>query len=168
MHRSIRDLLFIVVGLCVSAGLLWAARGDSAVRLAGDVAYLNTLGRKAVDAQNLDRSIVTIFRASPARVRELKAAGMGEGDVAAALAAASRLPGGISDASIARVLKYWKAQRGWAEIMKILGLNADRVTLAVERVRLPAAGPTSQTRSATRHKSAPGSLVESGGTLYTP
>ena len=167
MHRSIRDLLFILVGLLVSAGLVWAARGDSTVRLAGDVAYLNTLGRRSATAQNLDRSMMIIFRATEARLQTLKGAGMGEGDMAATLATASRLPGGISDASIERVLRYWKAERtrGWPVILKSLRVNADRVAVSVERVRPAAPAPA---RTAAAHKRPVGSLLVQNGVLVAP
>ena len=167
MHRSIRDLLFILVGLLVSAGLVWAARGDSTVRLSGDVAYLNTLGRRAVTAQSLDKSMMTIFRATEARLQRLKGAGMGEGDVAASLAAASRLPGGISDTTIDRVLGAWKAERsqGWPAILKSLHVNANRVVVSVERVH-PA--PAGQARTASAHKRPPGSLLVHNGILEAP
>ncbi len=166
MHRSIRDLLFIVVGLLVSAGLVWAARGDSTVRLAGDVAYLNSLGRRSTTAQNLDRSMMIIFRATEARLQTLKGAGMGEGDMAAALATASRLPGGISDATIERVLRYWKAERtrGWPVILKSLRVNVDRVAASVERLR-PARAPA---RTAAAHKRPVGSLLVQNGVLVAP
>jgi len=167
MHRSIRDLLFIVVGLVVSAGLVWAARGDSTVRLAGDVAYLNTLGRRPAGAQSLERAIVTVFRTSQARLQKLKDAGMGYGDIAAALAAASRLRGGISDTTVDRVLRYWRSERakGWARILVSLGVNADRVAVSVERVH-PA--PPAPERTAVAHKRPPGSLLVEDGVLVAP
>ncbi|HET6487634.1 MAG TPA: hypothetical protein VFH83_14500 [Spirochaetia bacterium] len=167
MHRSIRDLLFILVGLLVSAGLVWAARGDSTVRLNGDVAYLNTLGRRSATAQSLDRSMMTIFRATEARLQTLKGAGMGEGDVAAALATASRLPGGITDASIDRVLRSWRTgrTRGWPAIVKSLRVNADRVAVSVERVH-PA--PAGSVRTSAAHKRPVGSLLVQNGILTAP
>ncbi len=141
MQRSIRDILFIFLGIFVSAGLVWAARGGLGVRLNGDVVYLNALGHKETDARAMERLMLAVFRTTPARIVTLRAEGMGEGDVAAALAAASRMPRGVTDASLARITQLWKApsSNGWAGIVERLGVSADRVALDVERVKPPTA-----------------------------
>ncbi len=164
MQRAIRDLLFIVLGLLVSTGLLWAARGDTASRLPGDVAYLNAIGRTPAQARAMEKLMLERFHIATARISTLRADGMGEGDVAAALATAARLAGGISDGTLARVLRQWKALRstGWTAIVKALGVSAERVALEVERVRPPTAAAAT-TRAAGLHKvSVPGLPV--GGT----
>jgi len=142
MHRSVRDFLFIVVGLLVSASLVWAGRG-AAGRLAGDVAFLNTLGRSPARAHAMEHLMASSMRTSAARIAALLADGMEEGDAAAALAVAERLPGGLTDANIAAVVKLWKAAPagGWTGIAKTLGVGADKVALAIERVAPPAARP---------------------------
>jgi hypothetical protein len=100
MNRSTRDILFIFMGLFLSLGTLWASKTSVEARLGRDVAYLNTLGRSAAGEKSLTLSLESLFMANAARIKEMRRARLGYGDISVALALASHLTGGITRANV--------------------------------------------------------------------
>jgi hypothetical protein len=142
MQRSTRDILFIFMGLFLSLGTLWASKSAMETRLSRDVAYLNTLGRSADGEKSLTLSLESQFMADSARIKEMRRARLGFGDMSVALAMASHLKGGITRANVEKIVVLWKSSRldGWSRIARSLGVRLERVVLQIESLRPRPAG----------------------------
>ena len=125
MNRSTRDILFIFMGLFLSLGTLWASKTSMETRLGRDVAYLNTLGRSADGEKSLTSSLESQFMANSTRIKEMRRARLGYGDISVTLAMASHLKGGITRANVEKIVALWKSSRmdGWSRIAGSLGVR---------------------------------------------
>jgi len=136
MNRSTRDILFIFAGLFLSLGTLGASKISVEARLGRDVAYLNTVGRSADGEKSLTLSMESQFMANPARIREMRRARLGYGDISVALALASHLSGGITRANVDKILALWRSSRlDWGRIARSLGVRLQRVVLQIESLK---------------------------------
>lgn len=154
MQRSTRDILFILAGLFLSIGTLWASKAAVETRLRRDVAYLNSLGRSLEGERSLTVSLQTHFRATPERITEMRRARLGYGDISAALALASHLKGGITKANVERLVALWRSPRfrGWGMIARSFGVRVERVVLQIESLKArPAASPSGKPAASADH-----------------
>jgi len=137
LQRFTRDILSIFVGLFVSVGTLWASTPAMETRLGRDVAYLNSLGRSSDGKRTLTQLLETRLKATPAQIREMRKAQFGYGDISVALALASHLQGGITNANVERIITLRLNPRlnGWPSIAKSLGIRLQRVVLQIESMR---------------------------------
>ena len=150
MNRSTRDILFIFLGLFLSLGTLGASKISVEARLGRDVAYLNTLGRSADGEKSLTLSMESQFMANPSRIKEMRRARLGYGDISVALALASHLTGGVTRANVEKILTLWRSSRldGWAKTARSLGVRLQRVVLQIESLRPRPAGRNVATTTA--------------------
>ena len=137
LQRSTRDILSIFVGLFVSVGTLYASTTAVETRLGRDVAYLNGLGRSPDGERSLTQLLETRFKVTPALIREIHKARFGYGDISVALALASHLRGGITEANVEKIIAMRMNPRlsGWPSIAKSLGIRLQRVVLQIESMR---------------------------------
>ncbi|HTP59649.1 MAG TPA: hypothetical protein VMM82_12075 [Spirochaetia bacterium] len=137
MKTSTKDILFIFVGLFVSIGALWASRAGVEMRLGGDVAYLNSLGRTENGEKSLSQSLESKFAPGPGQIADLRKQRLGYGDISVVFATASRLHGGMSRVNIERIVSLWRnpGSGGWGKVIRTLGVRVERVVLQIETVR---------------------------------
>jgi len=142
MRRSTRDILFILIGLFVSIGTLWASQAAVETRLSRDVAYLNTLGKNAEGEKSLALSLESRLRADPARISELRRERFGYGDISVTLALAARMRGGMSRGNVDRVIALRRSPGfgGWGKIVRSFGVRVEKVVLQIESLRAHKAG----------------------------
>lgn len=156
MKPSTRDILFILIGLFISIGTLWASKAGAELRLGRDVAYLNSLGRSPGGERSLSLSLESKFKTEPGRIADLRKRRMGYGDISAVLAIASRLQGGIDSRNIERIVSLWRGPHAnWGRIATSLGVRVERVVLQVESLRAKQRVASRASEPATRGPAAP-------------
>ena len=144
MQQSMRDMLFIFVGLFASVWTLSASTGAVEARLGRDVAYLNRLGKTPEGERSLTLSLERRFRADDSRINEMRRARLGYGDISVVLALASDLQGGITRTNVEKIVALRRSSRfdGWPRIARSLGLRLESVVLQIESLRArPVAKP---------------------------
>jgi hypothetical protein len=143
-------MILIFTGLFVSLGTLWASKTSVEARLSRDVAYLNTLGRRADREKSLSLSVESQFMVNSARIREMRKAQLGWGDISVTLALASHLTGGITRANVNKVIELWRSSQlgGWGRIARSLGVRLQSVILQIEDLRLRPSGKSVASSSA--------------------
>jgi hypothetical protein len=134
MKPSTRDILFIFVGLFISAAVLGGAQPGPDARLRRDVAYLNGMGSRPRGEKALAASLTAVFKANTASIAALRRNAMGYGDIGAAYAVASRLSGGATESNLSKAVDAWKrlGSHGWPAVAKGLGVSVRRVATEVE------------------------------------
>ncbi len=168
MKTSTRDILFILVGLFVSIGTLWASRAGVETRLGKDVAYLNTVGRSPAGERSLSQSLESQFKPHAGQIADLRKQRLGYGDISVVLAVASRLRGGVSKQNIERIVTSWKSPRSgnWAKVARSFGVRVEHVVLQIENLKpgTPTRAPMGATAS--RSGASPSTASRSKG--YDP
>lgn len=100
---------------------------------------VSTVDREAGEPQGEKTVVERIkkeFNVDHARVTGLRAQKLGYGEVGIALALAQKLPGGITDANVQKIMAMRQGPpvMGWGQIAHKLDLNLGHVVSAVEKV----------------------------------
>jgi|GEM_PF-1337336 len=131
--------LIVVITALVVAGLVspvWAETSPDEKKIEKNAADMdrdaNEVQKEKVIVQKLEKE----FAVDDARIKNLRDQKMGFGEIAITLSLAKKLPGGVTDVNVNKIisLREGTPKQGWGEIAKKLGVKLGEVQGQVERV----------------------------------
>ncbi len=131
-------LIWMVVGLvCFAAVAAWAQTKEE-TRLDKSAAAIDkdasTPGGEKAVVQRLEKRFKGV---DEARITSLRSQKLGYGEIAIILAMAQKMPGGIIDANVNKIvsMRQGRPKQGWGEISKnLVGMKLGSVISPVEKV----------------------------------
>lgn len=130
-------MAMLIAGINTAA---WAEASKEEARIEKDASALdkdtNKPEREKMVAQRLEKE----FNVDDARINSLRGQKLGYGEIAIVLAMAERLPGGITDATVNKIMSMRQGPpvEGWGKIAMKLGFKLGSVISKVERVKVEA------------------------------
>jgi cell division protein FtsL len=130
-------ILIIVLLMCITS-VAWAQTSKNEAILNKSAALLDKEasrpGGEKVVAQKLEKE----FNVDAARIDSLRDSKLGYGETAIVLSMAKKLPGGITDANVNRIVSMRQGPpvQGWGKTSKKLGFKLGPVISSVKKMRL--------------------------------
>lgn len=127
-------MAMLIAGINTAA---WAEASKEEVRIEKDASVLdkdtNKPEREKMVVQRLEKE----FNVDDTRINSLRGQKLGYGEIAIVLAMAERLPGGITDAAVNKIMSMRQGPpaEGWGKIAMKLGFKLGPVISKVERVK---------------------------------
>ncbi|HXT00231.1 MAG TPA: hypothetical protein VN915_06125 [Elusimicrobiota bacterium] len=130
--------------LCLSIGLAFVAASRSAAeeaptrdeqKLAATAADLDKDSTRADGDKRVEETLEARFHVGDARIDGLRSRKLGYGEIAIVLALAQKLPGGINDANVSKIMaeRDGPPVMGWGRIAKKEGVSLGKVMSDVRR-----------------------------------
>lgn len=157
MKKVKLSLLLSGLVICTAAAFTAAADiplygGNDENKLTTAADSLNNTAARPAGEQRVVEHIKTMFKVNDDLVQNLRAKGLGYGEITIVLALANKLPGGdiefpdrggITDANIQKVLALRQGPPvlGWGQVAKQLGLKLGPVVSAAQKLKKAAAAP---------------------------
>lgn len=132
--------------MCLSIGLALVAASRAAAtdrptrdeqKLESTAADLDKDSARPDGEKRVEESLEARFHVSDARIAQLRSQKLGYGEITIVLALAQRLPGGINDANVSKILaeRQGPPVMGWGRIAKKEGVSLGKVMSEVREAR---------------------------------
>ncbi len=117
-----------------------AARADDTKdekRLETKAAEINKIGSEGRGEKAVTERLEKEFGVDDARIKSLRDKNLGYGEVAITLSLAGKLPGGITDENVNKIISMRQGppMAGWGKVAKELGVKLGPVISGVEKIR---------------------------------
>ncbi|OGW33880.1 MAG: hypothetical protein A2010_16540 [Nitrospirae bacterium GWD2_57_9] len=116
---AVASLLVSLTGLAAAAG--GASKDEN--KLKAEITMLNTNAKLPQADQVMKKQLTDSFNVKSDKISSLLGRNMQYGDVAAVLAFADKMSGGVTDANINQVMTMRQSKTGWSQIAKSLNVD---------------------------------------------
>ncbi len=118
-------------------GMAWAVESNEEKQLRTEAAGIDDTAGKGEGEKAVKHRIEKEFGASSAQVQGLREKKMGYGEISISLSLAQKMPGGITDENIQKVMtmRLGPPVMGWGQIAKQLGMKLGPAISQVKSVR---------------------------------
>ncbi|MBI5587449.1 MAG: hypothetical protein HY889_03675 [Deltaproteobacteria bacterium] len=125
--------IFFVFAVTVAG----AAETKQETGLGTKAAEINKLGGEAKGEKAVTERLEKQFGVDEARIKSLRDKKLGYGEIAIALSLAEKLPGGITDGNVDKIMTMRQGPpvEGWGNVARKLGVKLGPVVSGVEKVR---------------------------------
>lgn len=130
-------LIFMVILIAGINTAAWADTSKEEARIEKDASALDKDTNKPEGEKMVVQRLEKEFNVDSARINGLRGQKLGYGEIAIVLAMAERLPGGITDATVNKIMSMRQGPpvEGWGKIAMKLGFKLGPVISKVERVK---------------------------------
>ena len=130
-------MAMLIAGINTAA---WAEASKEEARIEKDASALDKDTNKPEGEKMVVQRLEKEFNVDDTRINSLRNQKLGYGEIAIVLAMAERLPGGITDANINKIMSMRQGPpvEGWGKIAMKLGFKLGPVISKVERVKAEA------------------------------
>ncbi len=130
--------LYLMVGLALSAAS-YAAAEDATKdeqKLERTSTDVDEDAARPEGQKNVESQLKSEYKVDDARIQGLRDQKMGYGEISIALALASKLPGGITDANVAKIMaeRNGPPKMGWGQVAKKNGTTVGKINGRVKGV----------------------------------
>ena len=148
--KKIFLILALITIACIAITPGAYAAGDESA-LEGKAAALDKKAGGPEGEKPIVERLEKEFKVDDARIKSLRDKKLGYGEIAIALSLAEKMPGGITDANVDKIMSMRKGPpvEGWGNIAKKLGTKLGPVISRVERV---GSGKEGKDTGKARHK----------------
>src|SRR3989304_3181176 len=136
--------VFLIFMAILIAGInntaVWAEASKEEARIEKDALSLDKDTNKPEGVKMVAQRLEKEFNVDDARINSLRGQKLGYGEIAIVLAMAEKLPGGITDATVNKIMSMRQGPpvEGWGKIAMKLGFKLGPVISKVERVKAEA------------------------------
>jgi len=136
MKRFMYMIISVIVLSFTMSGAIWAAESKEEKELQKEATAINTTAGNAQGEKVVTQRLEKEFKVSSAQVQGLRDKKLGYGEIAIALSLAQKMPGGVTDANIQRVMttRQGPPTMGWGEVSKKLGTTLGPAVSQVRNV----------------------------------
>lgn len=137
-------VLLLVVSFCLSLGWVTSAgakAGDEEKKLESSAQAIDTEASQPEGRKAVVERFTSQFGVEETRIEDLRAQKLGYGEISIAFSLAQKMPGGITDENMDKVLALRKGEEGkmgWGNVAKKLDLQLGQVVSGVEKTQKPA------------------------------
>jgi hypothetical protein len=133
-------LIFMAVLIAGINTAAWAEASKEEARIEKDASALDKDTNKPEGEKMVVQRLEKEFHVDDARINSLRGQKLGYGEIAIVLAMAEKLPGGITDATVNKIMsmRHGPPVEGWGKIAMNLGFKLGPVISKVERVKAEA------------------------------
>ena len=130
-------MAMLIAGINTAA---WAEASKEEVRIEKDASALDKDTNKPEGEKMVVQRLEKEFNVDDARINSLRDQKLGYGEIAIVLTMAEKLPGGITDATVNKIMSMRQGPpvEGWGKIAMKLGFKLGPVISKVERVKAEA------------------------------
>ena len=130
-------MAMLIAGINTAA---WAEASKEEARIEKDASALDKDTNKPEGEKMVVQRLEKEFNVDDTRINSLRNQKLGYGEIAIVLAMAERLPGGITDATVNKIMSMRQGPpvEGWGKIAMKLGFKLGPVISKVERVKAEA------------------------------
>lgn len=125
---SLAAAAIFLVSLINIASAAETARSKDLSKLNAEITMLNADAKLPQADKIISKQLMDNFDVKSDKISSLVGRNMQYGDIAAILAFADKMPGGLTDANINQVLSMRQSRTGWAQIAKSLNVDISDVT----------------------------------------
>ncbi|HLD88197.1 MAG TPA: hypothetical protein VI955_02605 [Candidatus Omnitrophota bacterium] len=155
-----RTLLLILSSVFVFAGFISAYAQEEDEKKVDEVsARVDAESRDPAEAMRVEQRLEKRFNVTDARIDSLREQGLGYGEISTTLSLASRMPGGINDENVGKIMDLRQGEgghkEGWGNIARDLGLKLHPAAQDMNDIRQDRTQGSSNSRAgaaAGRHK----------------
>ncbi len=135
MKRNLYSIVSLFIVSLVVAGAAWAAGTTDETTINKDSAGINSTANSTHGATVVSQRLEKEFNVTAEQIQGLRQKGMGYGEIAIVCSLAGKLPGGVTDANIAKItaMRQGPPVMGWGEIAKKLGTKLGPVVSQVSQ-----------------------------------
>ncbi len=119
--------IFLVSMINIAAAADTSAASKDVNKLNAEITMLNSDAKLPQADRIISKQLTDNFNVTSDKISSLVGRNMQYGDIAAIIAFADKMPGGITDANINQVLSMRQSRTGWAQIAKSLNVNISDV-----------------------------------------
>lgn len=123
---AVASLLVAMTGLATAAAASAASKDEN--KLSAEITMINADAKLPQAEQVMKKQLKDSFSVGSDKISSLLGKNMQYGDIAAILAFADKMPGGITDANINQVLNMRQSNAGWDQVAK--KVNVDTASVA--------------------------------------
>ncbi len=135
-----RTLLLILSSMFVFTGFISAYAQDGDEKKLDEVsARVDTQSREPGEAAKVEQRLERKYNVTDARIDSLRKQGLGYGEINTTLSLAGRMPGGINDQNVGKIMDLRQGQgghkEGWGKIARDLGLKLHPAVRDMDDIR---------------------------------